>query len=46
VPLKSGSDKEIISQNISELVKSGKGKREAIAIALQKAQESKRKLKR
>lgn len=46
MPLKIGSDKEVISYNVAELVKSGKPRRQAVAIAYQKAKESKRKLKR
>ena len=46
MPLKVGSDKEVISANIAELVKTGKPKRQAIAIALEKARASKRRLKR
>jgi hypothetical protein len=37
MPLKSGSSKKIISQNISELIKSGRKKDQAAAIAYDKA---------
>ena len=45
MPLKYGKSKETISENIKELIKSGKRKRtrkQIIAIALSKARESKR----
>lgn len=46
MPLKSGSSKETISDNISELVHSGRPKRQAVAIAMSKAGKKKPKLKR
>jgi len=40
-PLKRGKSKKVISQNISELMKSGKKKSQAIAIAMKKAGKTK-----
>lgn len=42
MPLKSGSSKEAVSANISELINSGKSKDQAIAIAMSKAKEKKK----
>ncbi len=41
-PLKKGSSKKVISENISELIKSGKEKDQAIAITMKKAGKSKK----
>lgn len=46
MPLKQGSSKEVISENISELVHSGRPKDQAIAIAMSKAGKSKKLYKR
>lgn len=40
MPLKTGRSNEVISENISELVNSGYKRRQAIAIALDKAGKS------
>jgi len=45
-PLKRGTSKKVISQNISELVSSGRPQRQAIAIALSEAKRKKRKKKK
>lgn len=37
MPLKPGSSKAVISANITELVKSGRPKKQAVAIALSEA---------
>ena len=41
MPLKKGSSQEIISSNISELIRSGMPRRQAIKVALEKAGKSK-----
>ena len=45
MPLKKGRSKKVISENISELVHSGRPKNQAIAIAMSKAGKSRRKRK-
>lgn len=40
MPLKKGKSKETISKNISELVRSGRPRKQAIAIALDTARKS------
>jgi hypothetical protein len=45
VPLKRGKSKKVISENISELIHSGRKKDQAVATALDKAGKSKKKSK-
>ena len=45
MPLKTGKSQKSISYNISELMHSGRPKKQAIAIAMDKAGKSKRKKK-
>ena len=46
MPLKSGKSKKAISANIAELIRSGRPKAQAIAIAYSNAGKSKKKAKR
>jgi hypothetical protein len=43
MPLKSGKSKKVVSENISELMHSGRKQNQAIAIAMSKAGKSKKK---
>jgi ribosomal protein L12E/L44/L45/RPP1/RPP2 len=40
MPLKKGSSKETVSQNISEMIKSGHSKEQAVAAALSQARKA------
>jgi hypothetical protein len=46
MPLKKGSSKKVISQNIRTEKKAGKSQDQAVAIALSKAKKSKKKKKK
>lgn len=45
MPLRKGSSKKVIGENIGELVRSGRPQKQAIAIAMDKAGKGKKKAK-
>ncbi len=46
MPLKKGKSKKVVSENISELVRSGRKQKQAVAIAMDSARRSGKKKKR
>lgn len=46
MPLKKGSSKKVVSQNIAELIRSGRPQKQAVAIAFSEAGKSKPKAKK
>jgi hypothetical protein len=46
MPLRRGKSEKVISENIAELVHSGRSQNQAIAIAMSKAGKSKKQLRR
>lgn len=46
MPLKKGSSKKVISENIKELVASGRPQKQAVAIALAEARRSEKRKKK
>jgi len=46
MPLKKGKSKRVVSENIRELMQSGRPQRQAVAIAMKKAGKSKKRKKK
>ena len=46
MPLKKGKSKKVIGENISELIRSGRSRKQAVAIAFENARKARKKRKK